>query len=103
MNLKKTILFQVLKKGLLTPTLPDHIIEFQNKLYIRIIRVLGSLSLVLLLSHRLELYFTGVYYSIAIYICFIFILMFNIYIIYINYHRIIHSIKVLRSDKLDIH
>ena len=48
-----------IKKGYNMPTLPQNIIDFQNKLIIRIIRVLGGLSIILLISKKLNTIFSG--------------------------------------------
>ena len=41
------------KKGICTPTLPNHIIMLNNNPFIRIFRVLGGISILLILTHRL--------------------------------------------------
>ena len=91
-----------IKKGYNMPTLPQNIIDFQNKLIIRIIRVLGGLSIILLISKKLNTIFSGNLLTIIYFICCMFMLMFVIYNLYIMYHKIVHSIRTLRSNKLDI-
>jgi hypothetical protein len=39
-------------KGYQTPTLPPHIIAFQNKVFMRIFRVLGGLSIILMIASK---------------------------------------------------
>ena len=34
------------KKGLITPTLPAHILNLQNNVFIRLLRVIGGLSII---------------------------------------------------------
>ena len=100
-NFTKTSI-SVFKKVYNTPTLPDHIIKLQDKLIIRIIRVLGGLSIILLMSKRLNTIFTGLLLDLLNLICFIFMIIFVIYNLYIMYHKIVHTIKTLKSDNLDI-
>lgn len=90
-----------LKKGYHFPTLPDHIIELTNHPLVRILRFLGGLSILLVLTHRLEI-LTGNYYLFALVTCLFFIFIFLLYHIYITYHRFIHIYKSIKSGKLDI-
>ena len=92
-----------LRKGYLTPTLPDNIIKLQNTVFIRFIRVLGGISFILIVTRRLDLLGNGLLYTTCLSLCIIFIIMFNLYLIYINYFRIKHMYKVLKSDQLYIH
>jgi hypothetical protein len=84
-------------KGWKTPTLPPHIIDFQNKPIIRILRILGGLSYLILLSKS---YFDAQAFIkfIALFFAFIFCL----YHLYIYYHRIKHIRYVIKSGQLDI-
>jgi hypothetical protein len=94
----KTIFTRLLigfKKGWMTPTLPENFIQFQSIYYIRILRFLGGVSLLLILSKNY-------YNKYVLYICMFFTVLFTIYHIIISYHRIKHIIKILRSDELDI-
>jgi len=62
------------KKGYSIPTLPDHIIEFQNKPLIRIIRFLGGISFLIMLSKS--------YLHLSVYILYVamfFALIFSIF------------------------
>ena len=86
-------------KGLTIPNLPEDILKFQLNPIIRVLRVLGGLSTLFLITDRVQ------YYSLPIYcyiIAMIFTFMFIIYHIYISYHRFKHIRKLLKSDKLDI-
>lgn len=91
-----------LKKGILTKTLPDHILLLQKNIYIRILRVLGGISIILLITHKLQFLGDGIIYIIAVYLCVFISLLFYAYILYINYHRAIHIYKLLKSDYFDI-
>lgn len=96
-------LFLGIKKGLLTPTLPEHIIALQNNVFIRLLRVLGGISLILTVTHRLDSLGDGLFYIFCIYLCLILNVMFSIYILYRNNHRIKHMYKLLKSDALYVH
>jgi len=83
------------KKGYQTPTLPDHIIKLQSHPTIRVFRVIGGLSFLLMISKS--------YYNIYFYYVIFFIsIIFTIYQFYILYHRIKHAIKIFKSDKLEV-
>jgi hypothetical protein len=86
-------------KGFKTSTLPDHIKKFQSNPFIRILRVLGGLSIIILISTiRFK-------YSLPLFIMYTLLAMgflFLIYHIYISYHRIRNIIRLLKSDELDI-
>lgn len=97
---KKTIFTRLatgFKLGLNTPTLPDNIIKVQSYPIIRIIRFLGGVSILFILSKR-YLNFPIIFLYIAMF----FTLIFTIYHIIITFYRIKHIIEVLKSDKLDI-
>ena len=85
------------KLGWKTPTLPDNILKFQMHPLIRVLRVLGGLSTVLVLTKKSLLF-----PSFFLYIFLLLSLMFFIYHTYISYYRIIYMYKTLRSDKLDV-
>ena len=102
---KKSIFSRLMigfKKGLSVPNLPSHIIQLNNKPIIRILRVLGGLSTLLILTHRLELLGDGFLYLCALITCAVLTLLFGLYHIFLTYHRITHIIKVLKSDELDV-
>lgn len=88
------------KKGLFTPTLPNHIILLNNNPIIRILRVLGGISILLILTHRL--FGNGLLYFTALVLCTVLAIIFSFYLIFLTYHRIKHMIKVLKSDELDV-
>jgi hypothetical protein len=90
-------LFLGFKKGYLTPTLPDEIIKFQLHPLIRILRFLGGIAFILIVSKS--------YLNYPIYVLYFsmfFVFLFTIYHIIITYYRIKHIIKLIKSDKLDI-
>ena len=97
---KKSILTRIwsgIKLGWNTPTLPEHILKLQLHPLIRILRVLGGISTVLILTKK-----SLVFPSFFLYIFLILSIMFFIYHTYISYYRIIHMYKTLKSDKLDV-
>lgn len=87
------------QKGLLTPSLPEDILKFQLHPIIRVLRVLGGLSTLFLITDRVQQYSLPIYYYV---IAMIITFMFFIYHMYITYHRIKHIRYLLKSDKLDI-
>jgi len=95
-------LFKGVKKGLFTPTLPDHILALQKNVFIRLLRVIGGISIILILTHRLEYLGSGLLYLIVLCACTFFSLLFSFYLLYINCYRIKHMYKLLKSDKLDV-
>ena len=106
MKTNKTIFQRLdlgLKKGWTTPTLPAELVTFHNNVFIRLIRVLGGISTILIITHRLDFLGKGLLYIICLGICFVFSFIFSLYLIYINYHRIKHMYKTLKNRDLDIH
>lgn len=91
-----------LKKGWLTPTLPEDMLKLHNSVFIRILRVLGGFSVILIVTHRLEFLGPGMLHTLLVILCTIFIVLFNLYLFYINYHRIKHIYKLLKSGDLDV-
>ena len=87
------------QKGLFTPNLPEAVLKFQLLTMIRILRVLGGLSTLFLITDRVQQYSLPTYYYV---IAMIITFMFFIYHMYITYHRIKHIRYLLKSDKLDI-
>ena len=103
--MKKGIISRIIsgvKKGIFTHTLPDHIIQFNNQPIIRIFRVLGGISIILIFTHRLQFLGDGILYFIALMLCTILAILFSIYLIFLTYHRIKNMIKVFKSDELDV-
>ena len=64
---------------------------------IRVLRVLGGISTVLVLTKK-----SLIFPEFFLYIFLLLTVMFFIYHTYISYHRIIYMYKTLRSDKLDV-
>lgn len=96
----KTILSRLwtgLKLGWSTPTLPQNIIDFQMYPLIRILRVLGGISTLYLLSNKAS------YYNVFfLYLAIFFTFLFFIYHSYISVHRVRFIYRTLKSNKLDI-
>lgn len=81
--MQKPILVQLkvgIIKGWNTPTLPPHIIDFQNKPEIRILRLLGGISLLLLLG-KSHIHTPMFIKYIAIIITFVFFVLSSLYLI----------------------
>ena len=98
--MKKTIIQDLLtgaKLGWNTSTLPGDTIKFQINPLIRILRVLGGICTIFLLTYKVSLYFIFVFY-----IAFFFAFLFFIYHMIILTVRINHKHKTLKSDKLDV-
>ena len=90
------------KKGILTPTLPNNILKIHNNPITRIFRVLGGISILLILTQRLKYLGEGSLYYLILLLCTALALFFFIYLIFITYYRIKNIIKILKSDELDI-
>lgn len=88
------------KKSFFTPTLPNHIINFNNNPIIRIFRVLGGISILLILIHRLDYLGDGLLYFYGLGICTFFAFIFSLYFLFLTYHIIKYMIKVFKSDQL---
>jgi hypothetical protein len=85
------------KKAYSVPTLPDYIIEFTNKPLIRIMRFLGGVSFLTILSKS----HLNSHISI-LFIAMFFATIFTIYHFYLSYHRFKHIRYLLKSDKLEV-
>ena len=90
-------LFKAVKRAYSIPTLPDNILKIQSYPIIRILRFLGGLSMLVLLSKS---YLN--YHSYFIYFFYFFALIFTIYHFIITFYRIKHMVSVFKSDKFDI-
>jgi hypothetical protein len=85
------------KKGLFTPNLSPEMLEFNRKPIIRILRVIGGISLLSLLGRS---YFElG---GVLLYLSYFFSLIFLIYHIYISIHKYKYIKSVLKNKELDI-
>lgn len=91
-----------IKKGYNTPTLPKNILQFIQNPIVRVFRVLGGISVILLITNRLIFLGDEKLYFISLVICVILFIMFSIYQIFITYHRIKYMIKVFKSEELDV-
>lgn len=67
-----------------------------------IFRVLGGISILLILTHRLHYLGDGLLYFSALALCTVLAFLFSLYLIFLTYHRIKHMIKILNSDDLDV-
>lgn len=66
-KMKKTIFKRLLiaaKLGWNTPTLPENVIKFQVNPLVRILRVLGGISTILLLSNKVSIYSIFMFYLV---------------------------------------
>lgn len=95
-----TRIFKGVKKGLSVPTLPSHLIELQHNIYIRMLRVTGGISIILIITKKLEFLGNGLLYKVTLTLCVIISILFSIYLMFININRIIHIYKTFKSDKL---
>jgi hypothetical protein len=93
--------FNNIKQGIIkvynTPTLPDHILNFNKNIFVRIFRIIGGLCLLLTLSQKL-FNFNETFIYLAIFIDFIFL----IYQFGLIIYRIKNIYKILKTDSLDI-
>jgi hypothetical protein len=80
-------------------------LNFQALPLIRLLRVIGGISMLLLLSAVPPSAKQGYFelHGIPLYVLFFTSLLFFIYHLYITYHRIKHIKKILQSSELDIH
>ena len=85
--------------GFQTPSLPDYVLNYINLPIIRLFRVLGGISIVLLLSNKLP---TKGFYLVIFYLLFCIAVLFLIYQLVLMYYRIVQIIKIWKSDKFDI-
>ena len=100
MSKNKTILSRIwvgVKLGWNTPNLPPKVIEFQAHPLIRIFRVLGGVSTVLILTKK-----SLIFPAFFLYIFFLLSLAFFIYHTIISYFRMTYMYKTIQSDKLDV-
>ena len=103
--MKKIIFYRLFvgfKKGFLTPTLPKNIVQFNTKPLIRIFRVLGGISVLIILTHRLYYLGDGFLYVCALTLCTYLATIFGFYLIFLTYHRIKYMVKVFKSEDLDV-
>jgi hypothetical protein len=90
-------IFTGFRKAYSIPTLPDPILNFSMHPLIRIIRFLGGVSFLFIVSNA--------HLNFPIYFLFFatfFTTIFTIYHIYLSYHRTKHFIAILKSKKLEV-
>lgn len=99
----KTLLTRYLKgyrKGWNTPTLPSHITLIHLHPITRIFRFIGGLSLLLVLTNKLNLFNTNFYFIIILYFI---VVLYGIYNYFLFFYRVKHIYKLLKDGKdLDI-
>jgi hypothetical protein len=95
-NIFKNILIAT-QKAYSTPTLPDNIIKIQSYPIIRMMRFLGGISFLMILT---KTYIN--FHFLFLYILYFFALIFTIYHYIIAFYRFKHIISLLKTDKLDI-
>jgi hypothetical protein len=86
-----------ISKGWNTPTLPQHLLTLQLHPLIRIFRVIGGISILLILTKRVN-YFN----SFVLYLVVLISIFYTFYILYISYYRLKHIYKIMKSKDLEI-
>jgi hypothetical protein len=81
------------------PSLPENVSKFHNKPIVRLFRIMGGLSGIITLG---KITFTVDIPTYILYISFFISISFLLYMLGLNIIRLIHIIKVFRSDKLDV-
>jgi hypothetical protein len=85
------------KHGYKINTLPNNILELHNNIFIRIFRIIGGISILLVISRKIIDYNQYIFILVTcIGILFIF------YQFYIYYHKTKYIIKLFKEGKLDI-
>nr|YP_010721236.1 hypothetical protein P4C30_mgp34 [Cyathus striatus]WDS46387.1 hypothetical protein [Cyathus striatus] len=96
---KKSILSRMwvgIKKGYAVSIYPPHIMELKNKIYIRILRVSGGLSILVIFAHVIQNIYILCLFGLIIVLHFI-------YILYSSYYIIKHIKYIItESDQLDV-
>jgi len=95
-NFFKRLLIGI-SKGWNTPTLPQHLLTLQLHPLIRIFRVLGGISILLILTKRVN-YFN----SFVLYLVVLISIFYTFYVLYISYYRLKHIYKIMKSKDLEI-
>lgn len=86
-----------ISKGWNTPTLPQHLLTLQLHPLIRIFRVIGGISILLILTKRVN-YFN----SFVLYLVVLISIFYTFYVLYISYYRLKHIYKIMKSKDLEI-
>jgi hypothetical protein len=89
------------KRGLFTPTLPPEILEFQKKPLVRLFRIIGGLSFLIILGRDHMSFFSAFFNLSLFYLSYFFAVLFFLYHLYISYHRFKHTKYLLKSGALD--
>jgi hypothetical protein len=90
-------IFKGIKKGYQIPTLPNHIIEFTNKPLIRIMRFIGGVSFLTILSKSYLNYHISI-----LFIAMFFAVIFTIYHFYLALNRFKHIRFLLKSGAYEV-
>jgi hypothetical protein len=97
MNKSINSIIKGIKKGYSVPTLPNHIIEFTNKPLIRILRFIGGVSFITMMSKSYLHYPLWVLAILTF-----FTLIFTIYHFYLAYHRFKHMRYLFKSGAYEV-
>jgi len=84
-------------KGWTTPNLPDHIVKLQLHPLIRIFRVISGISILLILTKRIN-YLSEFFLYFSVF----FSILFFFYHCYISFHRIKHIYRLIKNGDLDV-
>ena len=87
------------KLGLFTPTLPKELLNFQQLPLIRLLRVLGGSSLIILLGKN---NFNFELHWLILYVACFFGLLLIMYHFYMSIHKIKHILKQIKNGELDV-
>ena len=93
---------QAVKLSWLKPTLPANILAIYNLPIIKIFRFLGGFSTLYLVSNVSSLFLNVYIYTIGVYINVIISLLFVLFLVYINCHRILYMYKTLKNNGIEI-
>ena len=94
---KKESILLGAKKAWDTPNLPAYLLALHNNIFVRIFRILGGISIFLCFQS----YHTGLF-SKFFYVFASINVLFLIYNIYITYHKVRHTLKLLKGKELEL-
>lgn len=97
-NIFQTLVIAI-KKGLLTPTVPNKIIILQNNIYIKLLKLICSLFTILMATHNLNILGSGLLLKIILCLIVFLNIILIIYLTHENYYRIKYMFKILKNDK----
>lgn len=105
MKMNKNVFYRVytgVKKGFITATLPNDVLKLQANPIIRVFRFLGGLSVILILTRRLDYLGSGLLFKMALGFCTVLAFSFSIFLCYINYRRFKHMLNHINDGELDV-